>query len=116
MATDIFLYVANVSKVVEGGRGLPCIRLIVRRYFIDLNDRTEHQCFCNTRLKSLKQKPFPMNFLLNFLHSLFTHLFHSKVPISFLNVEPRVSWSTETTVILKSTLGKGKCTLVFQDL
>ena len=39
---------------------------------------TEHQCFYNTRHKSLKQKPFPMNFLLNFLHSLFTHLFSLK--------------------------------------
>ena len=39
---------------------------------------TEHQCFYNTRHKSLKQKPFPLNFLLNFLHSLFTHLFSLK--------------------------------------
>ena len=39
---------------------------------------TEHQCFYNTRHKSLKQKPFPMNFLLNFLHSFFTHLFSLK--------------------------------------
>ena len=36
---------------------------------------TEHQCVYNTRHKSLKQKPFALNFLLNFLHSLFTHLF-----------------------------------------
>ena len=39
---------------------------------------TEHQCFYNTRHKSLKQKPFPMNFLLNFLHSFFTHLLSLK--------------------------------------
>ena len=32
------------------------------------------------------------------------------------NVELRVFWSTETTVIPKSTLGKGKITQVFQDL
>ena len=31
---------------------------------------------------------------------------HSNVPLSFPNVEPRVFWSTETTVISKSTLGK----------
>ena len=111
MATDIFLYAANVSKVLERGRGLPCKRLTVTRYFIDMNDHTEHQCFCSTRYKLLKQKPFPMNFLLNFLHSLFTHLFSLKsAHISFLNVEPRVFWSTETTVIPKLTLGKGKRT------
>ena len=75
---------------------------------------TEHQCFYNTRHKSLKQKPFPLNFLLRFLHSLFTHLIcsHSEVPISscisFPNVEQRVFWSTKTTVIPKLTIGKGK--------
>ena len=37
MATDIFLHAANVSKVVDGGRGLPCIRQTVTRYFIDMN-------------------------------------------------------------------------------
>ena len=40
---------------------------------------------------------------------------HSNVPLSFPNVEPYVFWSTETPVIPKSTLGKGKCTQVFQD-
>ena len=39
MATDIFLHAANVSKVVEGGRGLPCIRQTLTRYFIDMNVR-----------------------------------------------------------------------------
>ena len=39
------------------------------------------------------------------IHS--THLCsHSNVPLSFPNVEPRVLWSTETTVIPKSTLWK----------
>ena len=31
---------------------------------------------------------------------------HSNVPLSFPNVEPHIFWSTETTVIPKSTLGK----------
>ena len=30
------------------------------------------------------------------------------MPLSFRNVEPRVFWGTGTTVIPKSTLGKGK--------
>ena len=30
------------------------------------------------------------------------------MPLSFRNVEPRVFWGTETTVIPKSTSGKGK--------
>ena len=40
---------------------------------------------------------------------------HSNVPLSFPNVELRIFWSTEMTVIPKSTLGKGKITQVFQD-
>ena len=32
---------------------------------------------------------------------------HSNVPLSFPNVEPHVFRSTETTVIPKSTLGRG---------
>ena len=70
----------------------------------------------NTRHKSLKQEPFVLNFLqISYIHS--SHLCsHSNVPLSFPNVEPRIFWSTETTVIPKSTLGKGKITQVFQDL
>ena len=41
---------------------------------------------------------------------------HSNIPLSSPNVEPHIFWSTETTVIPKSTLGKGKITQVFQDL
>ena len=70
----------------------------------------------NTRHKSLKQEPFVLNFLqISYIHS--SHLCsHSNVPLSFPNVEPRIFWSTETTVIPKSTLGKEKITQVFQDL
>ena len=40
-----------------------------------------------------------------YIHS--SHLCsHSNVPLSFPNVEPRIFWSTETTVKPKSTLGK----------
>ena len=66
----------------------------------------------NTHRKSLKQKLFLWNFLKNFLHSLFTPLFSLK----FAPPLPQC-WATcilETTVIAKSTLGKGKCTQVFQ--
>ena len=71
---------------------------------------------CNTPHKSLKQEPFVLNFLqISYIHSW--HLrSHSNVPLSFPNVEPRVFRSTETTVIPKSALGKGKITQVFQDL
>ena len=51
----------------------------------------------STRHKSLKQEPFVLNFLqISFVHS--SHLCsHSNVPLSFPNVEPSVSWSTEMT-------------------
>ena len=50
-----------------------------------------------------------------YIHS--SHLCsHSNIPLSSPNVEPHIFWSTETTVIPKSTLGKGKITQVFQDL
>ena len=70
----------------------------------------------NTRHKSLKQEPFVLNFLqISYIHSW--HLrSHLNLPLSFLNVEPRVFWSSEMTVIPKSTLEKGKITQVFQDL
>ena len=55
-----------------------------------------------------------LEFSPNFLHSLLTPSFSLKC--APLNVEPRVFWSTETTVIPKSTLGKGKITPEFQDL
>ena len=57
-----------------------------------------------------------LEFSPNFLHSLLTPLFSLKCALSFPNVEPHVFWSTETTVIPKSTLGKGKITPEFQDL
>ena len=49
----------------------------------------------NTRHKSLKQKPFFLNFLqIFYIHS--SHLCsHSDVLLSFPNVERRVFWSTE---------------------
>ena len=64
----------------------------------------------------IETKPVFLNFWkILYIHS--SHLCcHSNVPLSFPNVEPRVFWSTETTVIPKSTLGKGKITQVFQDL
>ena len=70
----------------------------------------------NIRHKSLTQKLFFLNFLqISYIHS--SHLYsHSKQVLSFPNVGPRILWSTETTVIPKSTLGKGKITQVFQDL
>ena len=70
----------------------------------------------NTRHKSLKQEPFVLNFLqISYIHSW--HLrSHLHLPLSFRNVEPGVFWSSETTVIPKSTLGKEKITQVFQDL
>ena len=46
---------------------------------------------------------------------LLTPLFSLKCAFSLPNVEPRVFWSTETTVIPKSTLGKRRRTQVFQD-
>ena len=50
-----------------------------------------------------------------YIHS--SHLCsHSNMPLSFPNVDPRIFWSTETTVIPKSTLGNGKITQVFQDI
>ena len=69
----------------------------------------------NTRHKSLKQTPFDPNFLENFLHPLFALLFSLKCGPFFPNVELHVFWSTETTVIPKSTVGKGKRARVFQD-
>ena len=70
----------------------------------------------NTRHKSLKQEPFVLNFLqISYIPSW--HLrSHLHLPLSFRNVEPGVFSSSETTVIPKSTLGKGKITQVFQDL
>ena len=44
----------------------------------------------NTCHKLLKQKPFLLNVLENFLHSLFTPLFSPRWPLSFPNVEPCV--------------------------
>ena len=69
----------------------------------------------NTRHKSLKQTPFLSNFLEKSWHFYFTLFSSPKCAFSLPNVEPRVFWSTETTVIPKSTLGKGKQTQVFQD-
>ena len=51
---------------------------------------------------------------ISYIHS--SHLCrHSNVSLSFPNVEPCVFWSTETTVISKSTLGKGKRAQLSQD-
>ena len=68
MATDIFLYAANVSKVVEGGRGLPCIRLTVTRYFIDMNvsHRTPMFLQCSSQIVSLE---FSLKLLTFTLHT-----------------------------------------------
>ena len=74
-------------------------------------------CICLGHLATIlianqKQKLFLWNFLKTFLHSLFTPLFS-------LKCTPHLPqcWATcilETTVIAKSTLGKGKCTQVFR--
>ena len=62
------------------------------------------------------RKPFLLNFL-QISYILSSYLCsHSNVPLSFPNVEPRVFWSTGTTVIPKSTLGKGKRTQVFTSI
>ena len=113
-ATDKFLYVGNVSKVVKVAKEacLNGIRLTVTRYFIDMNVSHGTQMFLQYSSQIVETKPFPMNFLLNFSHSLFTHLFSLKSATSF----PNVIWSTGTTVIPKLTLGKGKRTQVLQDL
>ena len=71
----------------------------------------------NTCHKRLTQEPFVLNFLqISYIHSW--HLrSHLNLPLSFPNVEPRVFWNSETTVLPKSTLlRKGKITQVFQDL
>ena len=68
----------------------------------------------NTCYKSLKHEPYVfLEFLkMSYIHS--SHLSsHSNVQLSFPNVEPRTFWSTETTVIPNSTLGKGKIPEVF---
>ena len=53
----------------------------------------------NTLHKSLKKKPFFLNFLqISYIHS--SHLCsHPDVPLSFPNVEPHLFWSTEMTAI-----------------
>ena len=66
------------------------------------------QWIYNTRHKSLKQTPFLSNFLEQSWDFYFTLFSPLKCAFSLPNVEPRVFWSTETTVIPKSTLGKGK--------
>ena len=71
---------------------------------------------CNLRHKSLKQKQLFLNFCENVLHSLFSRLFSLKCGPLLPDVEPRVFWSTEATIISKSSLGKGEITQVFQDL
>ena len=48
-------------------------------------------------------------FLTFTIHSF---VLNSIVPLFFPNVEPCIYWSTETIVILKWTLGRGKCTQV----
>ena len=74
---------------------------------------TYWQQYCH---KSLKQNPCFLNFWkILYIHSSYL-CSHSNEPLSFPNVEPRVFWSTEMTVIPKSALGKGKITQVFQDL
>ena len=68
----------------------------------------------NTRHKSLKQTSFEFSrkCLTSTLRaSVLTQMCPSPSPI----LTPHVFWSTETTVIPKSTLGKGKHTRVFQD-
>ena len=90
--------------------------VFVPRIFAALDFSRKNRLTRNTRHKSLKQEPFVLNFLqISYIHSW--HLrSHLHLPLSFLNVEPGVFWSSETAVIPKSTLGKGKITQVFQDL
>ena len=117
MATDIFLDAANISKVVEGGRSLPCIRLTETRYFIDMSVSHRTPMFLQYSSQIVETETVYLNLLLNFyIHSSHICSHSKKVPILFPNVEPSVFWSTETTIISKLTLGKGKRTQVFQDL
>ena len=60
----------------------------------------------NTRHKSLKLTPFLVNFLENSWDLLITLFFSVKYAFSLPNVEPRVFWSTETTVIPQSNIGE----------
>ena len=69
----------------------------------------------NTRHKSLKQTLFLSNFLEKSWDLYFTLFSPLKCAFSLPNVEPHVFGSTETTVIPKSTLEKGKQMQVFQD-
>ena len=81
MATDIFLYAANVSKVVEGGRGLPCIRLTVRRYFIDLNVSHRTPMFLQYSLQIVETETLSNEFSLKFLaFTLHTFVLTQKSP------------------------------------
>ena len=81
MATDIFLYAANVSKVVEGGRGLPCIRLTVRRYFIDLNVSHRTPMFLQYSSQIVETETVSLEFSLKFLtFTLHTFVLTQKCP------------------------------------
>ena len=69
----------------------------------------------NTRHKSLKQTLFLSNFLEKSWDLYFTLFSPLKCAFSLPNVEPHVFGSTDTTVIPKLTLEKGKQMQVFQD-
>ena len=57
----------------------------------------------NTRYKTLKQTPFLLNFLENFLQTLFTPVF-SNVPVSFPNVKLHF-WGSEAQFKRRSFQG-----------
>ena len=81
MATDIFLYAANVSKVVEGGRGLPCIRLTVTRYFIDMNVSHRTPMFLQYWSQIVETETVYLEFSLKFLtFALHTFVLTQKCP------------------------------------
>ena len=63
MATDIFLYAANVSKVVEAR----LIRLTVTRYFIDMNVSHRTPMFVQYSSQIVETETVSLEFSLTFL-------------------------------------------------
>ena len=81
MATNIFLYAANVLKVLEGGRGLPCIRLTVTRYLIDMNVSHRTPMFLRYSSQIVETETVSLEFSLKFLtFTLYTFVLTQKCP------------------------------------
>ena len=83
MATDIFLYAANISKAAmgEGGRGLPCIWLTATRYFIDMNVSHRTPMFLQYSSQIVETETVSLEFSLKFLtFALHTFVLTQKRP------------------------------------